>query len=106
MNSFNHYAYGAVYDWIFTTVAGIHVTEEGAGYRHVRIQPYTDRRFGGFVQASVETAYGLLSSAWYEEAHQIRFEFEIPEGTSAELLLPDGRRTFLTAGNHVCYCQM
>ena len=46
MNSYNHYAYGSVYDWIFGVCAGIQVYEDGAGYKHVSIKPKADKRLG------------------------------------------------------------
>jgi alpha-L-rhamnosidase len=63
MNSFNHYAYGAIGDWMYRVMAGIDVDEAAPGYKHILIQP---RPGGGFtsVKASHETPYGKVASAW------------------------------------------
>ncbi len=89
MNSFNHYAYGAVYDWIFGVCAGIKCLEDGAGYKHVSVRPYTDERLG-HLRASIETRHGKLESAWYYKNDMICFEIDIPDGTTAEIELPNG----------------
>ena len=57
MNSFNHYAYGAVYDWIFGVCAGIKPLHDGAGYKHISIKPHTDKRLV-FLKAGIEIKYG------------------------------------------------
>ena len=64
MNSFNHYAYGAIGDWMYRVVAGIEIDEKQPGYKHILIQP---RPGGGLTsaKASVETLYSALSqSSW------------------------------------------
>ena len=63
MNSFNHYAYGAIGDWMYRVMAGIEIDEAAPGYKRVLIQPQPG---GGFtnVKASHETMYGTVSSAW------------------------------------------
>ena len=63
MNSFNHYAYGAVADWVYTVAAGIQTVEEKPGYAAVRIAPQPDKRLD-WLEASVETRHGLVRSRW------------------------------------------
>jgi len=104
MNSFNHYAYGAVYDWIFGVAAGIKILEDGAGYKHVSIKPHTDKRLG-FLKAGIETRYGRLSSYWYCKDNETYFEFEIPNGVTAEITLPDGKGMTLGGGNYTMSVQ-
>lgn len=101
MNSFNHYAYGAVYDWIFGCVGGINVSDDGAGYTHVSLQPHTDRRLG-FASCSIELRNGgKLISAWrYLDDGQVRFDITIPTGTVAETVLPSGKTMTLTGGEY------
>ncbi len=99
MNSFNHYAYGAVYDWIFGVCAGVKCQEDGAGYHKVDIRPITDKRLA-HLRASIETRHGLLSSAWYYSDGEIRFEFEIPEDTAAQITLPNGYTETVGAGKY------
>lgn len=100
MNSFNHYAYGAVFDWIFGAALGIKVLDEGAGYSKVTVKPHTDRRLG-FAEASIETAYGTLNSAWRYRGDEIRFDLTIPDGCEAEVELPGGTTCTLTGGTYL-----
>lgn len=100
MNSFNHYAYGAVYDWIFGVSAGIKVLEDGAGYRHITIEPTPDKRLG-YLKADVETRMGRIESYWYYKDNKIYYEFVIPEGTVAEIALPNGKHTTICGGKHI-----
>ncbi len=97
MNSYNHYAYGCVYDWIFGVAAGVKIAE--AGYKKVALAPKPDRRLG-HLTASVETRRGKLLSHWEYEGERLRYRFEIPAGCTAELTLPDGRTAALTEGTY------
>lgn len=99
MNSFNHYAYGSVYDWIFGVSAGIKVLEDGAGYRHILIKPNPDKRLG-FVKAGIKTRLGRLSCRWNYRDDKLHYEFTIPCGTVAEIELPDGTRKTLSGGKY------
>ena len=100
MNSFNHYAYGSVYDWIFGVAAGIKVFDDGAGYSHIRIKPHIDRRFG-FLKAGIDTRCGTISSYWYFQGDKIHFEFEIPRKTTAEIVLPNGKHETISGGKYM-----
>lgn len=100
MNSYNHYAYGAVYDWIFGNAAGIKVLEDGAGYSHISIKPIPDSRLG-FVNASIDTRLGRVSSGWHIKDDTAYFEIEIPENTTAEITLPDGSAETVTGGKYM-----
>lgn len=100
MNSFNHYAYGAVCDWLFGAAAGIKVLDDGAAYTHVSIEPHTDKRLG-HVSFSIDTDHGKLSSAWRYNEGEIRYDLTIPEGTVAEVKLPSGKTATLGGGNYL-----
>ena len=92
MNSFNHYAFGAVGDWMYQNIGGIDVDPAAPGYRRARIAP---RPGAGLTSASasLETMYGKLSSAWRLDGGGQRFVLEvtIPANTSAEVTLRDAR---------------
>ena len=89
MNSFNHYAYGAIGDWMYRVVAGIDlaVGADSPGYKRISIHPQPG---GGLTaaQASLETPYGKLSSGWKIENGEFRLEVVIPANTEAEITLP------------------
>ena len=82
MNSFNHYAYGAVADWIYEAAAGI--TPEEPGFARVRIAPQPDSRLG-WLDVSIDTRHGFVRSAWYCEEKRIRYEIETPVAASIEI---------------------
>lgn len=97
MNSFNHYAYGAVCDWLFGAVAGIMPDEADPAYHTVHIAPHPDQRLG-FVNASIETKYGKVMSNWYYKGDTVYFEIEIPRGAKAEVTLPGFEKQALGSG--------
>jgi len=98
MNSFNHYSYGAVFDWIFSVSAGI--TPACGGYEEITLTPHPDRRLG-FADASISTKYGLIRSRWYYKEDSVYYEFEIPDGVGAKLTLPSGHTEILKKGNYI-----
>ena len=88
MNSFNHYAYGAVGDWLYRTVAGLDTDEARPGYRHLHLRP----RPGGTLthaEATLETPYGLAASGWELSDDALTVRVRIPPNTTADLTLPD-----------------
>lgn len=88
MNSYNHYAYGAIGDWLYRRVAGLDMDETKTAYREIRIAPL----FGGtelsHASASLESPYGRIRSAWRREDDMYRMELEVPVGASAKVRLP------------------
>ena len=100
MNSFNHYAYGAVYDWIFGVAAGINVCEDGAGYTHITVSPIPDKRLG-FLRAGIDSRSGRIESHWYYKGDDVYFEVTVPEKTVADVNLPDGRRVTVSGGKYI-----
>ncbi len=101
-NSFNHYSYGSVFDWVYGSALGIRPLPEGAGYAKVDIEPHPDRRLG-FAKGSIDTRLGKLEVSWVYEENGIRYEMEIPDGTVANVTLPDGTQRTYGAGCHVMY---
>jgi alpha-L-rhamnosidase len=87
MNSFNHYAYGAIGEWMYRVMAGIEIDEAVPGYKHILIQP---RPGGGFrsVKASHKTMYGKVSSSWKLGDTTFELAVEIPPNTRATVRLP------------------
>ncbi len=87
MNSFNHYAYGAIGDWMYRVITGIDTYEDGVGYKHIKITPHIG---GGLTMANgeLETYYGKLSSGWKVDGGQTTFDVEIPANSTADIFLP------------------
>jgi alpha-L-rhamnosidase len=88
MNSFNHYAYGAIGSWLYQVVAGLEIDEQVPGYKHVLVQPQPG---GGLSSASaaLETMYGTAGSAWELDEDGFRLEVTVPANTWATVRLPD-----------------
>lgn len=101
MNSFNHYAYGSVYDWIFGVAAGI--APAAPGYSEILLAPHPDQRFG-FLDASIQTRCGLISVHWYYKGESVYYEFEVPQGVCAHLCLPSGKRQTIGGGTF-CFAE-
>ena len=102
MNSFNHYAYGAVADWVYTVAAGIQTVEEKPGYAAVCIAPQPDKRLD-WLEASVETRHGLVRSRWEKQRDMWRYEIETP--VEAEIMI-DGRKTFCRPGRYIFFSEL
>ncbi len=87
MNSFNHYAYGAIGDWMYRTVAGIDTYEDAPGYRHIQIKPHVGGNLT-FAGADFQSCYGKVSSHWKVENGKLTMDVEIPVNTSASIFVP------------------
>ena len=87
MNSFNHYAYGCVCEWIWETVAGIAADPVTPGFKHIIMKPIPDKRLG-HVTAKYRSAAGLIKSAWKYEGDTWIWKFTIPKGVTATVTLP------------------
>lgn len=102
MNSFNHYAYGAVGDWMYGVMAGINTDENAPGFRHIIFKPQTDDRIT-FVEASIETEYGTVKSEWKTENGKTTYIFTVPKGAVATAYLGEEKYA-LGAGVHKFEC--
>ncbi len=96
MNSFNHYAYGAVGDWMYEKMCGIRQKDGTAGFTDVEFIPVVSDRFT-FAQAHIETRQGKLSSKWEKTADGYLYTFIVPEKTSAIALI-NGKKYVLNTG--------
>ena len=87
MNSFNHYAYGAIGDWMYRVVAGLDTYDDAPGYKRIKIHPHIG---GGLTNASasLQTYYGKVSSGWKIDGNKIVLDIEIPANTQATVILP------------------
>lgn len=87
MNSFNHYAYGCVCEWIWESVAGIAADPASPGFKHIIMKPLPDKRLG-HVTAEYHSAAGIIKSAWRYEGDTWIWTFTIPQGATASVTLP------------------
>lgn len=97
MNSFNHYSYGAVAEWMYRYMAGIEADEQNAGFKNIILQPYPDTRTTlpqgqeriTSVDATVASNYGSIKSAWQLGADgSLSYKVTVPANTTARLLMP------------------
>jgi alpha-L-rhamnosidase len=85
MNSFNHYAYGAVGDWMYRHIAGIAPLAPGYARFAVAPTPGGGVTHGG---GSLESAYGRIATAWTIDGDRFSLEITVPTGTTAEVTMP------------------
>lgn len=86
MNSFNHYAYGAIGDWLYRVCAGI--TEVAPGYKEISIKPHLGGDFT-FMEAKQMTPYGECLSSWKLTGKKLEMNVTIPVNTTATLYIPE-----------------
>jgi len=87
MNSFNHYAYGAIGDWLYSKVAGIDLDPEVPGYKSMVIKPHPGGEMND-VKASHQTPYGKVSSQWNRNEDTFTLTVSIPVNTRARICIP------------------
>ncbi len=99
MISYNHYAAGAVGDFLYRRLAGIEPLE--AGYRRFAVKPLVG---GGLTSANawVGTPYGRAAVGWMRESGTLTVEVTVPMGTQCEVTLPDGTHQVFDSGRHIC----
>ena len=97
MNSFNHYAYGAIGEWLYATVAGIDVDPERPGYKHLILRPEPG---GGlsFARGELQSVYGLIRSHWQLGDDTLTYEVTVPANTCATVTLPTADNAAVTEG--------
>ena len=97
MNSFNHYAYGAIGDWMYRTMTGLDTETDAPGYKAIRIQPHLG---GGYTRAAadLQTLYGLAASRWQRDEKDLTLAVEIPPNTTATIYLPAPNASVITEG--------
>ena len=100
MNSFNHYAYGCVCEWIWQSAAGIASDISAPGFKHIIMRPIPDKRLG-YIKAEYNSAAGVIKSAWRYEGEQWIWDFTIPQGATASVTIPgESQAVEHTAGSY------
>lgn len=97
MNSFSHYAFGSVAEWMFRYALGIDT--EGPGYRHILLRPRPDARIG-WMKGSYRSVSGVIVSEWEVGRRTTRYRFVVPPNTRATLSLPGQEPRDLGPGEH------
>lgn len=98
MNSFNHYSYGAVEEWMMQYTLGIKADPEEPGYKHILLEPHTTNALK-YVRGHLDTMYGRISCGWYNKDGQTFYHVEIPANTTATILL-GGKKRELVSGKY------
>ena len=87
MNSFNHYAYGAIGDWMYRVMAGLDIDPAAPGYKRIIIKPQLTEKIAS-AAADLETPYGKAASHWQQENGQLKMDVVIPVNTTATVFIP------------------
>jgi alpha-L-rhamnosidase len=90
VSSLNHYSKGAVISFLHRYVAGIRGSDDDPGYRRFRVQPVLDARLD-WAEATHESPYGLIESSWRKTGLEVELVVTVPAGSSAEIVMPDGK---------------
>lgn len=97
MNSFNHYAYGAIGEWMYRVMAGLEADEAAPGFKHCIMAP----QIGGglrFVEGSYRSSYGEHKIKWQVERDIVAVEVQIPANTTARICLPNIKELIVDGG--------
>ena len=86
MNSFNHYAYGAIFEWIFRVAAGIEWDEEDPGYHHCVLYPRPGKQLR-CMKGRYESIYGTIGTRWETDGDRVTLEIQLPPCVSAQICL-------------------
>jgi len=97
MNSFNHYAYGAIGDWLYRKVAGIDTEEQEPGYRKVTVRPLIGKGLSS-ADATLQTLYGTIRSAWKKTDNGLSMTVTIAPNTTGTVWIPSSSAGTVTEG--------
>jgi len=100
MISYNHYASGAVGNFLYTRTLGIEPLE--GGYKSFRVKPVTGTLSSA--KGAVETPYGTIRAEWAKEGEHLTLKVEVPVGTKASVELPDGSAREVGSGKWEFAC--
>lgn len=89
MNSFNHYAYGAIGDWMYRVIAGLEIDEDCPGYKHALIAPMTGGQLD-YAQGSYDSVYGRVACRWEKREGRVFLWVQVPVNATASILLEPG----------------
>lgn len=106
MNSFNHYSYGSIVEWMYAYVAGLCQAKDSVGFRHVSVAPVVDYRLGQ-VDASYQSAMGLWKTSWkaVDDCH-LEIQVTVPFGCLADLTLPYAPESLYRDGSNPMFAHV
>ena len=90
MNSFNHYAYGAIGEWMYKAMLGINPDEQTPGYKRIIIAPRPTKRLS-YLKGSYDSVYGTIAVAWEMKGDDVALKVEIPANTTACIKVQDAK---------------
>ncbi len=96
MNSYNHYAYGSVADWMYEVSAGINPVEDAPGFEKVLFSPIATDKIDSFY-GEIDTKYGKIHSGWYHKDGKVVYEITTPVPATAII---EGKTHTLAPGNY------
>lgn len=97
MNSFNHYAYGAVGKWIYSFIAGIDSDPDKVAYKNIIMNPHAPKELTS-AKANYHSIYGEIESSWKNENSSFILDVQVPANTTADVYLPAESREIITEG--------
>ena len=102
MNSFNHYSFGAVGQWLMNRCLGIERDEQQPGFKHFYLRPVADPTAKmTYARGYYDSPYGRIESGWERKANgEVEYTFTIPQGTTATVILPGKEPRLMSAGTH------
>jgi len=100
MNSYNHYAYGAIGDWMYRRVCGLDPDPDHPGFKHFYVQPIVGHGLTE-AEASLESPHGLIKSGWTRAGTSVSLSVVVPPNATATVILPADSDIQETAGSSV-----
>jgi alpha-L-rhamnosidase len=95
MNSFNHYSYGAIGDWMYRVAVGLDTDESAPGYKKIRIMPHPGKRLSA-ASVELETYYGKVATGWKIQNDTFLLDVEVPVNTTAKIYIPGKSKDVVT----------
>jgi len=92
MNSFNHYAYGAIGQWMYERIAGLAPNPKYPGYKHFFIQPIPSGPLT-YAKAELDTPYGIARSGWEKKNDGLLVKATVPPNSTATVIVPQMTKT-------------
>ncbi|GGH35200.1 alpha-L-rhamnosidase [Paenibacillus segetis] len=93
MNSYNHYAYGAIGEWMYRRITGLSPESGSPGYKRIQIAPKFEGGRLSYAKAHFRSIYGVIEAGWAFRGEQVEVNVVVPPNTTADIRLPDVKLT-------------